>query len=61
LAEVTGFLDVYSNPQHIVEYADGECRQQFRSSTSADQSAVSRKSTTKPNPVLQETKQTSLA
>jgi mutator protein MutT len=29
LAEVTGFLGVYSNPEHIVEYTDGECRQQF--------------------------------
>ena len=28
-AEVTGFLGVYSNPDHIVAYTDGEIRQQF--------------------------------
>jgi 8-oxo-dGTP pyrophosphatase MutT (NUDIX family) len=29
VAEVTGFLGVYSNPQHIVAYSDGEIRQQY--------------------------------
>ena len=29
LAEITGFLGVYSNPAHIVAYTDGEIRQQF--------------------------------
>lgn len=29
VAEVTGFLGVYSNPSHIVAYTDGEIRQQF--------------------------------
>lgn len=29
IAEVTGFLGVYSNPEHIVAYTDGEIRQQF--------------------------------
>ena len=29
LAEVTGFLGVYSDPAHIVAYTDGEIRQQF--------------------------------
>ncbi|WP_329400280.1 NUDIX domain-containing protein [Streptomyces melanogenes] len=29
VAEVTGFLGVYSNPAHIVAYTDGEIRQQF--------------------------------
>ncbi|GHD23188.1 putative MutT/NUDIX-like protein [Nocardiopsis kunsanensis] len=29
LAEVTGFLGVYSNPDHIVAYTDGEIRQQL--------------------------------
>lgn len=29
IAEVTGFLGVYSNPAHIVAYTDGEIRQQF--------------------------------
>lgn len=29
LAQVIGFLGVYSNPEHIVEYTDGERRQQF--------------------------------
>lgn len=29
LAEVTGFLGVYSNPSHIVAYTDGEIRQQY--------------------------------
>lgn len=29
VAEVTGFLGVYSNPQHIVAYTDGEIRQQY--------------------------------
>ncbi|OLT25971.1 NUDIX hydrolase [Nocardiopsis sp. CNR-923] len=29
LAEVIGFLGVYSNPAHIVAYTDGEIRQQF--------------------------------
>ena len=29
LAEITGFLGVYSNPNHIVAYADGETRQQY--------------------------------
>lgn len=28
LAEITGLLGVYSNPHHIVEYSDGEIRQQ---------------------------------
>jgi 8-oxo-dGTP pyrophosphatase MutT (NUDIX family) len=28
-AEVTGFLGVYSNPNHIVAYTDGETRQQY--------------------------------
>jgi len=31
LAEVTGFLGVYSNPAHIVAYTDGEIRQQYES------------------------------
>ncbi|WSW76491.1 NUDIX domain-containing protein [Streptomyces sp. NBC_00996] len=29
IAEVTGFLGVYSNPAHIVAYTDGEIRQQY--------------------------------
>ena len=29
LAEITGFLGVYTNPQHIVAYSDGEIRQQY--------------------------------
>jgi 8-oxo-dGTP pyrophosphatase MutT (NUDIX family) len=29
VAEVTGFLGVYTNPQHIVAYSDGEIRQQY--------------------------------
>jgi 8-oxo-dGTP pyrophosphatase MutT (NUDIX family) len=29
LAEITGLLGVYSEPQHIVAYTDGEIRQQF--------------------------------
>jgi 8-oxo-dGTP pyrophosphatase MutT (NUDIX family) len=29
LAEVIGFLGVYSNPHHIVAYTDGEIRQQY--------------------------------
>ncbi|MFI1868559.1 NUDIX hydrolase [Streptomyces jumonjinensis] len=29
VAEVTGFLGVYSNPRHIIEYTDGEIRQQY--------------------------------
>ncbi|MEU8891443.1 NUDIX domain-containing protein [Streptomyces sp. NPDC048442] len=29
LAEITGFLGVYSNPAHIVAYTDGEIRQQY--------------------------------
>jgi 8-oxo-dGTP pyrophosphatase MutT (NUDIX family) len=29
IAEVTGFLGVYSNPRHIIEYTDGEIRQQY--------------------------------
>ncbi len=29
IAEVTGFLGVYSNPDHIVAYTDGEIRQQY--------------------------------
>ncbi|GIE86812.1 NUDIX domain-containing protein [Actinoplanes regularis] len=29
IAEVTGFLGVYSNPKHIVAYTDGEIRQQY--------------------------------
>lgn len=28
-AEVTGFLGVYSNPNHIVAYTHGEIRQQY--------------------------------
>ena len=27
--EVTGFIGVYTNPNHVVEYSDGEVRQQF--------------------------------
>lgn len=27
--EVTGLVGIYSNPRHVVEYADGEVRQQF--------------------------------
>jgi 8-oxo-dGTP pyrophosphatase MutT (NUDIX family) len=29
VAKVTGFLGVYSNPDHIIEYTDGEIRQQY--------------------------------
>ncbi|MFJ9946656.1 NUDIX hydrolase [Kitasatospora sp. NPDC091207] len=29
VAEITGFLGVYTNPNHIVAYADGEIRQQY--------------------------------
>ncbi|MEZ0064969.1 8-oxo-dGTP pyrophosphatase MutT (NUDIX family) [Streptacidiphilus sp. MAP12-20] len=29
LAELTGFLGVYTNPNHIVAYSDGEIRQQY--------------------------------
>ncbi|MDT0304331.1 NUDIX domain-containing protein [Streptomonospora wellingtoniae] len=29
IAEVTGFLGVFSDPRHIVAYTDGEIRQQF--------------------------------
>ena len=32
LAEVTGFLGVYTNPAHIVAYSDGEIRQQYENS-----------------------------
>jgi 8-oxo-dGTP pyrophosphatase MutT (NUDIX family) len=28
-AEVTGFLGVYSDPAHVVEYTDGEIRQEY--------------------------------
>ncbi|MBN1172774.1 MAG: NUDIX domain-containing protein [Micromonosporaceae bacterium] len=28
-AQVTGFLGVYSDPAHIVEYTDGEVRQEY--------------------------------
>ncbi|WP_067904785.1 NUDIX hydrolase [Nocardia vaccinii] len=28
-AEITGFLGIYSNPNHIVAYTDGETRQQY--------------------------------
>jgi ADP-ribose pyrophosphatase YjhB (NUDIX family) len=27
--EITGLVGIYSNPRHVVEYADGEVRQQF--------------------------------
>lgn len=27
--EVTGLVGIYSNPQHVIEYSDGEVRQQF--------------------------------
>lgn len=27
--EVTGLIGVYSNPNHVIEYSDGEVRQQF--------------------------------
>lgn len=29
LAEITGFLGVYTDPKHIVAYSDGEIRQQY--------------------------------
>ncbi|MFC4034185.1 NUDIX hydrolase [Streptomyces polygonati] len=29
IAELTGFLGVYTNPHHIVAYTDGEIRQQY--------------------------------
>lgn len=29
IAELTGFLGVYINPNHIVAYTDGEIRQQY--------------------------------
>lgn len=29
IAEITGLLGVYSNPNHIVAYTDGEVRQQY--------------------------------
>jgi len=29
LAEITGFLGIYSDPAHIVAYTDGEVRQEF--------------------------------
>ncbi|MEU3741938.1 NUDIX domain-containing protein [Streptomyces sp. NPDC032198] len=29
VAEVTGFLGIYSNPAHIIAYTDGEIRQQY--------------------------------
>ncbi|MFD0443325.1 NUDIX hydrolase [Streptomyces indonesiensis] len=29
IAEITGFLGVYTNPHHIVAYTDGEIRQQY--------------------------------
>ncbi|MFI5779611.1 NUDIX hydrolase [Nocardia sp. NPDC051570] len=29
IAAITGFLGVYSNPNHIVAYTDGEIRQQY--------------------------------
>ena len=29
VAEITGFLGVYTNPNHIVAYTDGEIRQQY--------------------------------
>ncbi|WP_086827345.1 NUDIX hydrolase [Streptomyces sp. NRRL B-24572] len=31
VAEITGFLGVYTNPNHIVAYTDGEIRQQYES------------------------------
>ena len=27
--EITGLVGVYTNPQHVIEYSDGEVRQQF--------------------------------
>lgn len=27
--EVTGIVGVYSDPEHVIEYSDGEVRQQF--------------------------------
>lgn len=27
--EITGLIGVYSNPRHVIEYTDGEVRQQF--------------------------------
>ncbi|MBV9140388.1 MAG: NUDIX domain-containing protein [Pseudonocardiales bacterium] len=29
LVEVTGFIGVYSDPQHVIAFADGEVRQEF--------------------------------
>jgi ADP-ribose pyrophosphatase YjhB (NUDIX family) len=31
IAEITGFLGIYSNPRHIVACIDGEIRQQYES------------------------------
>ncbi|MCP2164424.1 NUDIX hydrolase [Goodfellowiella coeruleoviolacea] len=27
--EVTGFIGIYSNPRHVIEFSDGEVRQEF--------------------------------
>ncbi|WUK79053.1 NUDIX domain-containing protein [Streptomyces sp. NBC_00366] len=40
VAEVTGFLGVYSNPAHIIEYTDGEIRQSTKPLTSAVRSVA---------------------
>ncbi len=29
IAQITGFLGIYSNPNHIIAYTDGEARQQY--------------------------------
>lgn len=42
-AEITGFLGVYSNPNHIAAYTDGEIRQQYETATSAGPSTANRR------------------
>ncbi|GAA4966721.1 hypothetical protein GCM10023238_38150 [Streptomyces heliomycini] len=48
IAEVTGFLGVYTNPNHIVAYTDGEIRQQYENTYIAAPSAERPRSTTRP-------------
>ncbi len=47
IAELTGFLGVYTNPNHIVAYTDGEIRQQYEN-TYIGPSAECPRSTRRP-------------
>lgn len=48
VAEITGFLGVYSNPNRIVAYTDGEIRQQYENAYIGARSAVRPPPTTRP-------------